>query len=300
MYPLVFFYSSDSKKELNDKKELVKNSLSGTEQTLRSFIGESIKSATFSKDGDSVEVLITSSGTIIAESNDNDKVRKIFNSFLLALALLKGWTCFFCQRDDLNKITIEPSGDLSPQINNHWSIGRVVASSKDHFEDEVRFSMIGLIQKDIIDQVIELANEFYRSKQIDSYMREYEALKNFSQGNFDTAFASYWVLIELFLKNYSGKKLDITSLLNSLIGIDNNGKKIKRKRYLRSKYIPIKVAKNLKECYEVRKELMHEGRVCTKEEVEKCRGINIRFWGLVERDKIDYDSYLKNVNQTSP
>jgi len=305
MYPLVFFYSSDPKKELNEKKELVKNSGSGTEWTLRSFVGESIRSATFSKDGDSVEVMITSSGTIIVESNDENKVKQIVNSFLFALSLLTGRTCFFCQSCDLNKIRIEPNGGLSPQINHHWSIGRVVASSKDHFEDEVRFSMIGPVHEDKIDQVMGLANEFYRSKHVNLYMRGYEAVMNSSKGNLDTAFILWWIQIELFLKNYS-KKAKVTPILRSLMGVDEkgskvdkNGNKIERKQRIGGKYIPVKLAKDLRDCYDTRNELAHEGRVCTEEEVEKCRSITVGFWNLVKLDKIDYELYLENVNKVN-
>jgi hypothetical protein len=311
MYPLVFFYSKNPQ-ELNEKRELMQDSGNGTWRTIVDFIGDPLKSAVFSKNGKSLKVIITSSGTIIVESEKNNKssrIPRIINSFLLAFAILTDHTCLFCKGGDLNKIRIEPV--LSPEINNHWSIGRIIASSKDHFEDEVKLFMSDPFHEDIIDHITKVAKKIYKSKHINSYMREFEAMYHFATDNFDTSFILHWVQIERFLKkNMSpGSGYDkITEILRSFQGLkvvnkveqkdrDSNGK-LRRVKSHDGVPISLSMANRMRRCYERRNEIVHEGKSCTKKDAELCKSIaqKFQFWRLIKVDNIDFELYRGKVD----
>ncbi len=259
----------------------------------------------FSKKTNPIQVSITSSGTIIVETKDYDVAKHVVNSFILAHTLLTNDGCFMCQYDDLDELRRNDSA-FFPAIKTHGSVSRLVASSKDVLKEELQYALNSkrLYCKDIIKPIMELAEKFYESKYTYSYMRTVEAIHNFSRKNYDVSFNLCWIQIELFLKRnfnpHTGNK-NVSKIIDSLCGVDNRGNKVKRKTKICNKYISLKLANNIKKCYEERKRIVHEGKGCNEENALLCKQIAeiLQLWRLVMLDKIEYDSLLEAVNNIS-
>lgn len=101
MYPLVFFYTSKSLDEFAEKKECITQTHDNI-YVLKSFVGTPLKTYSILESDRQTKVGVTSSGTIIVDTDDKYDAKSIVNSILLAFALLIGHTCFLCNYDDLD------------------------------------------------------------------------------------------------------------------------------------------------------------------------------------------------------
>ncbi|MCL2032941.1 MAG: hypothetical protein FWG96_06730 [Methanomassiliicoccaceae archaeon] len=302
MYPIVFFYSSNYLEEFNSWKRVIEDDDTDyVNYIVEKFISNPIESHTFSKNVNPIDVTFTSSGTIILKTDDYEIAKRIVNSLLLSFALLTGHTCFSCKITDLDPMRNE-RGNSIPLVRSHVSIGRATACSKAILGDEFNNILFNkqFLHKDTIAPIVELAEHFYESKNTVSYQREFEALYQWSVKNYDVAFILYWVQIELFLKrnlrSYNGIPSARKSI-NSLIGVDQNGRPVRRKTKLCGKYIPLLLARDINNCYEIRKNMVHEGKECDEKSAELCKEIaeKLQLWRLIDIDRIDYDSYLHRV-----
>lgn len=189
IYPPVFFYKNNFKKELD---ETLKKILHSHIPYLAYINGEKVGTTIIN----GVEITWTSTGTLKISTVNSIVARKISNSIILALTLLTGTLYNSCSKFD-----VVESGK-----HNFRSKGILFAHSKDIIEYTLGRDKDFLNCYKIIKHVSNLAEKFYKSRKYEKYRSMLDITSYSTSGDYDTVVVLAWTQLEWYLRNHKDTK----------------------------------------------------------------------------------------------